>query len=77
MAYTLDRDLYLTADREIVVEEDDPRAAFFLGNKGSELTDEEAARLGLTSKKAAAKTEDKKAAEPANKSRTKKAAKKA
>lgn len=54
----LDRKLWLTADREKVVEDGDPNAAFLLGNEGSEVPDDEAKRLGLGSKKAA---------EPANK----------
>lgn len=55
----LDRKLWLTADREKVVEDGDPKAAFLLGNEGAEVPDDEAKRLGLTGSK--------KAAEPANK----------
>lgn len=67
----LDRKLWLTADRGKVVEDGDPKAAFLLGVAGSDVPDDEAKRLGLTSKKAAAKAEDKAAAAPANKSRAK------
>lgn len=62
----LDRKLWLTADRDSVVEDGDPGAAFLLGNKGTEITDAEALRLGL---KQAKKSADKKADEPANKAR--------
>lgn len=62
----LDRKLWLTADRERVVEDGDSEAAFLLGNVGTEITDAEAQRLGL---KQAKKSADKKADEPANKAR--------
>lgn len=62
--HELDRKLWLTADRNTVVEDGDPEAAFLLGNEGTEITDAEAERLGLGDKPAA-----KKAAAPANKSR--------
>ena len=68
----LDRRLWLTADRDRVVEEGDPDAAFLLGTAGKEIPDAEAERLGLTAKpqaKQSAPAEDKQAAEPANKAR--------
>lgn len=42
-----DRRLYLTADKATVVEENDPRAAYLLVGKGSQLLVSEAERLGL------------------------------
>ena len=69
----LDRTLWLTADRNEVVEDGDARAAFLLGTAGKEIPDAEAERLGLTSKPAAKKAdapEDKQADAPANKART-------
>lgn len=50
----LDRRLWLTADREEVVEDGDPKAAFLLGNEGTEVPDEEAKRLGVKAKAAPA-----------------------
>ena len=69
----LDRKLWLTEDRSRVVEDGDPEAAFLLGTAGKEIPDDEAERLGLTSRPAAKKaeaTEDKQADAPANKART-------
>ena len=63
----LDRTLWLTADREKVVEDGDPRAAFLLGTAGKDVPDAEAQRLGITGKKAPAA---KQAPEPANKARS-------
>lgn len=57
--YKSDKRLYTTADRSRVVDEDDPEAAVLLVAEGGEISDEEAARLGLTGKRAA------KAPEPA------------
>lgn len=43
-----DRRLYLTADKETVVEHGDTRAAFLLAGEGSEISMPEAERLGLS-----------------------------
>lgn len=53
---TVDRRLYLAADRKTLVEEGDPRAAFLWAGAGTEVTREEATRVGYTpdDKKAAA-----------------------
>jgi hypothetical protein len=64
--YIADRKLWLTADREQVVEEGDSRAAFLLAAPGDEVSDEDAKRYGLKSKP---KSEDKQAPAPANKGR--------
>lgn len=74
-----DRRLWLTADRERVVEEGDPEAAFLFATPGKEVSDEDAERYGLKpSRKAkdddAPVAEEKQAPPPANKAR--KAAKK-
>lgn len=73
-----DRNLYLTADRERVVEENDPAAAFMFYSKGKEIPDNEAERYGLKPAAVEPKQDDesanKQAPEPANKAR--KAAKK-
>ncbi len=45
--FVSDRRLYLTADRERVVEHGDPEAAFLLVGKGCELPMAEAKRFGL------------------------------
>ena len=71
----LDRPLYLTADRNSVVEEGDPAAAFLLAAAGHEVPDAEAERLGLKPSKKQAATdpapepEAKEQAAPANKAR--------
>lgn len=57
----LDRKLWLTADRDKVVEDGDPEAAFLLGAEGATVPDDEAERLGLTGSK--------QKAAPANKAR--------
>lgn len=65
--------LYLNADKTKVVKEGSPDAAFLYATPGKEIPAEEAERYGLTSsRKAAEKSEDKKAAAPANKARTRK-----
>ncbi len=46
-------DLYLAADRETVVDEHDPRAAFVLVVHGGTLPDADAERYGLKSKHSA------------------------
>lgn len=53
----LDRRLWLTADKNEVVEDGDPRAAFLLGGAGTEVPDAEAERLGLTAAKPAPEPE--------------------
>lgn len=59
-----DRKLYLTADRERVVEEGDPEAAFLFVTPGKEISAADAEKYGLEQK---AKAEAKQADEPANK----------
>ena len=71
--YIADRRLWLTADREGVVEDGDPRAAFLLASEGTEVPDEDVKRYGLKAKgkpanKEASPTADKEAAPAANKS---------
>ena len=44
--------LYLTADRQTVVKEGDPKAQFLLVREGQELPDSEAEKYGITGKKA-------------------------
>lgn len=70
----LDRRLWLTADKDRVVEDGDPEAAFLLGTEGKEIPDSEAERLGLKgSKKPAVQAEPepevKEKPAPANKAR--------
>lgn len=60
----LDRKLWLTADRDKVVEDGSPQAAFLLGSEGTEVPDDEAERLGLSAKPA-----EKQSAPAANKAR--------
>jgi hypothetical protein len=79
--FTLDRKLWLTADKERVVEDGHPDAAFLLGSAGTVIAEAEAERLGLkTAPKTALKAaeapqeepaEEKQAAAPANKARKK------
>lgn len=47
MAITLDRPLYLNADKTKIVEEGDPAARFVLGGPGSEISDADAKLYGL------------------------------
>jgi hypothetical protein len=47
-AITADRRLWLTADRDAVVEDGDPAAAFLLAPPGGEIPMTEAERLGLS-----------------------------
>lgn len=47
----LEEKLWLTADRERVVPDGDPEAAFLLGTPGKRVSADEAERLGLTGKK--------------------------
>lgn len=47
MAITLDRPLYLNADKTKIVEEGDPASRFVLGGVGSEISDELAKQYGL------------------------------
>jgi hypothetical protein len=56
--------LYLTADRERVVKEGDPDAAFLFSTPGKEISAEDAKRFGI---KAASKPADKQAPAPENK----------
>ena len=69
-----DRRLYLTADRERVVEEGDPDAAFLFVTPGKEVSDADAERYGLKPKakaeaKQADESDNKEAPAPANKAR--------
>ena len=57
--------LYLTADKERVVKEGDPDAAFLFVTPGKEISAEDAKRYGI---KEAAKPANKEAEAPANKS---------
>ena len=52
MTITVDRRLFLTADDELV-EEGDPRAAFLWAGEGTEVSDEEAERVGYKAPKKA------------------------
>jgi hypothetical protein len=72
MGHIADRKLWLTADREKVVEDGDPAAAFLFATEGDEITDEDAKRYGV---KAKAKPADKQAPAPANKAAAKPAVK--
>lgn len=63
----LDRTLWLTSDRDRVVEDGDPEAAFLLGTAGKEIPDAEAERLGIEPASKKAQAEEKKADEPADK----------
>lgn len=47
MSVLITRRLWLTADRERVVEEGDPSAAFLLAAEGDEVSDEDAERYGV------------------------------
>lgn len=62
--FELDRKLWLTQDRERVVEDGHAEAAFLLGGPGDEIAADEAERLGLKQAKQAA---NKQAVEPDNK----------
>lgn len=75
MTITVDRSLFLTADRDELVEEGDPRAAFLWASAGSEVSDEEAAEVGYKAPKAkqAAPAEDKAVAAPVEDKAAKKA----
>ena len=73
-----DRKLYLTADRDRVVEEGDPEAAFLFATPGKEISHADAEKYGLkpaakpaakAEEKEAAPTDNKQAAAPANKAR--------
>lgn len=46
MSIIVDRRLFLTADKSELVDEDDPRAAFLWAGEGSEVSEEEAKRVG-------------------------------
>lgn len=63
---TVDRRLYLTADESELVEEGDPRAAFLWAGEGTEVSDEDAERVGYKPpRKSAAPAEDKAVSAPA------------
>jgi hypothetical protein len=55
MPYVLDRNLYLNADKNKVLEEGDPAARYVLGVAGSTVSDEDAKLYGLDKVKGAAK----------------------
>lgn len=61
MGFEITERLYLTADRESVVPEGHPDAAFLYATPGKTVSDEEAEKYGL---KSASKTEDKAVAAP-------------
>lgn len=65
--YTADRKLWLTEDKERVVEDGDPAAAFLYAKAGTRLSDEDAERYGLTKPTAKAKSEEKAAPKPEDK----------
>ena len=65
MSYTSDKRLYLTREGEVVGEGDE-RAATLLVGEGGQLSDEQAAKYGLTGKQAAPKSADVPAAESAD-----------
>lgn len=68
--FTLTERLWYTADKTAVVSDGDLKAAFLLGVEGSQISDEEATRLGLSETKAEPKKRaNKKAKAPANKSK--------
>ena len=82
MSYTHEGDeiLYVNKDRDKIVPEDSPEAAYVLVGPGGQVPDEDAARLGLLGKRAQrqAQTDDSEAddaetkaveKEPANKAR--------
>lgn len=48
MVYTSDKALYVNADKSRVVPGDSPEAAFLLVGEGGQLSDEDAAKYGLT-----------------------------
>lgn len=73
MSYTSDKRLYLTREGE-VVEEGDERAATLLVGEGGQLSDEQAAKYGLTGARDAAPKSDVPAAESADGSASAKAA---
>lgn len=52
---TVDRRLYLTADKSKVVEDGDPKAAFLWAIRGRNVSEEEAKRVGYKPKPAKAK----------------------
>lgn len=67
----VDRKLWLTKDRDRVVEDGDPEAAFLYATPGKRVPREEAERLGVVKpqRKQAAKAEDKQAPRSENKGR--------
>ncbi len=50
----VDRRLWLTADKERVVEDGDPAAAFLFASEGDEISDEDAKQYGVKAKAAPA-----------------------
>lgn len=66
MATIADRKLWLTADKERVVEDGDPSSAFLFASPGDEISDADAKRYGV---KAKSRPADKQAPAPANKAR--------
>ena len=72
-----DQRLFLTADEKRVVPEGDPDAAFLFAAEGSEISDADAEKFGLSPAakaepegKQAAAADNKQAAPPANKARS-------
>lgn len=68
---TIDRRLWLTKDRDRVVEDGDPEAASLYSTPGKRVPREEAEALGVVKpqRKQAAKAEDKKSAPAENKAK--------
>lgn len=67
--FTSDRKLWLTADRNRVVEDGDPDAAFLLAVRGDEIDAETAQRYGLGAKAVKGPPEDKALKAPATKNK--------
>lgn len=63
--FTADRRLYLTADRQRLVEEGDPLGATLYVAAGDEMSDEDAIRFGLVADAPAPAPEPEPAPEPA------------
>lgn len=67
MAVTVDRRLWLAADGETLVEDGDPKASTLWATEGTDVSDDEAKRVGY---KPAGKASSKSAKQPANKARS-------
>jgi hypothetical protein len=67
MIYEGKEKLFLNADKDKLVKEDSPEAAFLFAAPGDEVDDDEAKRLGLSGKKQAEPAANKAASKPATK----------